>query len=79
MPRQCVCIHSFATKEVFNALSQEPTIREDTKYLCITIVFDEGKTTKSTDKCYIRSSKVTAWMTKSDKNRKRIILSNESN
>ena len=72
-----VCIHSFATKEVFNGLSQEPTIREDTKYLCISIVFEEGKTTPSTDKFYVRSSKVTAWMTRSEKNKKRVILSKD--
>ena len=69
-----VCIHSFATKELFTQLSQEPTIREDTKYLCISIIFEEGKTTPSTDKCYVRSSKVTAWITKTEKNKRRVIL-----
>jgi len=78
-----LCIHGYATTMLPFGLPQDESdamklIDEDRKYLCVTIISKSNNSgavvTPETTKCYVRSSKVTAWMTKSAVNKKKIIM-----
>jgi hypothetical protein len=68
-----VCIHSYASPPVaLGGLSQE--VDEDMNYLCVTLISKYAVSTPDCSKCFVRSAKVTSWMTKSGINRKKVII-----
>lgn len=68
-----ICIHSLATKEIPDK-SIQVINREDTSYLCVTLIFELNVVIPSLKRCYVRASKVTQWIVKSDKNKGKVII-----
>ena len=67
-----ICIRGFGNPQVTD-MSQN-MVREDMNYLRVTVIFDYGIVTDSNNKRFIRTAKVTSWMRKSAKNKKRVII-----
>ena len=72
---QFIVIHSYAScKDTNGGLSQD-VAREDMNFLCVTPVFKYGIINERNKKCYVKTSQVTSWITKTQKNRKSVICS----
>jgi hypothetical protein len=72
-----ICIHGIGYSRVgINNVSQG-CLREDSNYVCISKIFGLGVVTDSYDKCFVRTSKVISWISKSMANRKKIIIADK--
>jgi hypothetical protein len=72
-----ICIHGIGYSRVgINNMSQG-CLREDSNYVCISKIFGLGVVTDSYDKCFVRTSKVISWISKSMANRKKIIIADK--
>lgn len=65
-------IHNYASKET--ADDSKESSREDASYLCVTQIFEMGVTRPLSEKCLVRTAKVTAWITKTKMNRRCVIM-----
>ena len=43
-------------------------------YLCVTLISDLSVVTPDCSKCFVKTAKVTGWMTKTDTNRRKVIV-----
>jgi hypothetical protein len=70
-----ICIHGLAV-DMLTDLSQltQGSVREEANYICISMIFEGGVVTDTYDKCFVRSSAVVRWISKTDTNRKRVIM-----
>ena len=79
-----LCIHSYAYRPTTLVELSQGSMREDTSYLCVTMIFKpKGNketpslrcyTTKLYTSCFMRTGVVAAWMTKTLTNRKSVII-----
>ena len=67
-----IVIHNYATIKTDEG--NTCTNCEDTSYLCVTQIFEMGVTVPAHEQCFVRSTKVTTWMTKKKLNRKHVII-----
>ena len=68
-----VCVHKYATPEDLLPRWSSGGMREEALYLCVTFVFPHAVVTATNTKCFIRTMRLIQWITKSGKNRKRLI------
>ena len=67
-------LHAYAELQTpGNALTQDST-REDTNYMCVSAVFKGAIFIPRFTYCFMRTSKVTSWMTRSLVNKKHVII-----
>ena len=69
-----IVLHSYAQFVTSTSDLTQESIREDTNYLQITVVHEKAFVNPQYAKCFVRTAKVTSWMTKSNINSKRVVI-----
>ncbi len=67
-------LHAYAELQTLGNLLTQDSTREDTNYMCVTAVFKGAIFIPCFTYCFVRTSKVTSWMTKSMVNKKHVII-----
>jgi hypothetical protein len=69
-----ICIHDYASPELGGADLSQGAGRDDTNYLCVTIIFPLNVRSDINTRCFVRTFQVVKWINQSKVNSKKVIV-----